>query len=172
MESPVWGWFGDENPFAFNLEYRPAQDMSRFLVGTPPVLSMAGIEPGLDLILKAGIGSIRKKSIRLTEYLLYLINEKLKPLSFTTGTPLRPENRGSHVALRHPEAFRICQAMIFPADNSVKVIPDFREPDNIRLGVAPLYNSYEEMYLAIDRIERIVEEKLYLNYSGERAGVT
>lgn len=172
MESPIWGWFGDENPFAFNLGYKPAPGMSRFLVGTPPVLSMTGIEPGLDLILKAGIGSIRKKSIRLTEYLMFLIDEKLKPLGFTTGTPGRAENRGSHVALRHPEAFRICQAMIFPADNNVKVIPDFREPDNIRLGVAPLYNSYEEMYLAIERIERIVEEKLYLNYSGERAGVT
>lgn len=172
LESPVWGWFGDDKPFAFNLDYKPAEGIKRFLVGSPPILSMAAIEPGLDMILKAGMSNIRKKSIRQTEYLLYLIEHLLAPLGFSTGSPVDPEQRGSHISVRHPEAFRICQALILPENSSHKIIPDFREPDNIRLGIAPLYNSYEDIFQAVNRIGQIVTDKIYQKYSGQRAGVT
>ncbi len=172
MQSPVWGWFGHDNPFAFDLEYQPAEGMIKFLAGTPPVLSMAAIGPGLDMVLKAGIGNIRKKSIKQTDYLMKRIRSRLEPYGFSPGTPEDPRRRGSHVSIRHPEAFRICQAMIFPNGNNLRIIPDFREPDNIRLGIAPLYNSFEELYLTVERIAEIVENKSYLDYSGERADVT
>ena len=171
-ESPIWGWFGESNPFAFNLEYKPAKGINRFLVGTPPVLSLAGIDQGVDLLLEAGIRNIRNKSMMQTEYLLFLVREYLLPLGFTIGSPEDRHIRGSHISLRHPEGYRICEALIHPQKGEIAVIPDFREPDNIRLGLAPLYTSFWEVWEGVDRIRRVVEEERYLCYSNQRQAVT
>ena len=174
LQPPIWGWFADKSPFAFNLEFEAAEGIDRFQISTPHILSMAGIEPALEILLEAGIEPLRKKSIKQTEYLIYLVQEWLTPLGFELGSPLDPNSRGSHVSIRHQEAYRICRAMIDPKedDTSLRVIPDFRAPNNIRLGIAPLYTSYEEIYRAIKRIKAILKEGIYQNYSEEQLSVT
>ena len=126
----------------------------------------------MDLILEAGIEAIREKSVRLSGYLIGLARKILDPSGFSLGSPEDPAARGSHVSLRHAEAFRICSAMKNPSQGEMKVIPDFREPDNIRLGLAPLYNSFGEVYEAVHRISRIVEAREFMEHSGKRGEVT
>jgi kynureninase len=168
VSSPIWGWFGDRSPFTFQLEYRPSENIKQFLAGTPSILSLAAIEPGVDLLLEAGIERIRKKSIALTGYMIALFDALLAPLGFVLGTPRDPECRGSHVSIRHPEGYRINRALI----EEMQVVPDFREPDNIRFGLAPVYTSYQDVWQAVDRLRRLMIEERYKNYSNERLAVT
>jgi kynureninase len=133
---------------------------------------MRAAGPGLDLILEAGIEAIREKSVRLSGYLIGLGRHVLDPSQFSLGSPEDPGLRGSHVSLRHPEAFRICSAMKNPPQGELKVIPDFREPDNIRLGLAPLYNTFGEVYEAVNRIDRITATGEFRKHSDERGEVT
>ncbi|MCB0210118.1 MAG: kynureninase [Anaerolineae bacterium] len=172
LESPIWGWLGAANPFAFNLEYEPAPDIRRFWIGTPPMLSLKAIEPAVDLLLQAGIDQLRAKSIRQSEYMIFLAEQWLTPLGFTLGSPKQADRRGSHISLRHPEGYRINRALIEAPASDLTVIPDFREPDNIRFGIAPLYNTFADIYRAMDRLKTIVTHKLYEGYPSERAGVT
>jgi kynureninase len=172
ISSPVWGWFGEKNPFEFKLDYRPAPGIRKYLAGTPPVISMSAIEPALDIILEAGMDKIREKSIRQTEYLLELTDALLMPLGFSIGSPRDSKMRGSHISIRHDEAYRICKAMIDPGTRGYSVIPDFREPDNIRLGITPLYTSFEEIYRAVRLIEEIIKSGIYQAYSVNRDTVT
>jgi kynureninase len=166
--NPIWGWWGQKAPFAFDLTYAPAPGLDRFRVGSQPILSLLAMEPGLDLTLEAGMDRIRRKSIALTSYLTWLADTELAPLGFELGSPRDPQRRGSHVSLRHPEGYRINRALIA----EMKVIPDFREPDNIRLGLAPLYTTFAEVWQAVDRIRRAVEEGRYRHYPAERLAVT
>lgn len=172
LMQPMWGWFAAENPFAFDLDYTPAQGIARYRVGTPPMLSMKAIEPAIDILLEAGMERLRAKSLRQTEYLIFLAEQWLTPLGFTIGTPRQPQIRGSHVSLRHPEGYRINRALIESAPPAVTVIPDFREPDNIRLGIAPLYNTFTQIHQALDRLRVIVEEGIYQKFSTKRLAVT
>ncbi len=165
IQQPLWGWFASQNPFAFDLEFLPAKDLSRFRVGSPPILSMLAIEPALDITLEAGIDRLRTKSLQLSEFLIYLFDEMLAPLGFAVGSPRQAARRGSHVSIQHPEAFRITRALIQSPPPAVQVIPDFRAPDNIRLGLAPLYITFEEVYRAMVRVKEIVEGQLYKTYS-------
>ena len=166
--SPIWGWFGQRQPFAFDLDYEPAEGMARFLVGTPPILSLLALEPALDITLDAGLPAIRRKSLQLSAYLIYLVDTLLAPLGFALGSPRDPARRGSHVSIRHAEGYRINRALI----EEMQVLPDFREPDNIRLGLAPLYTTFVEVWKAVDRIRRVVEEKRYERYPATRQEVT
>lgn len=166
--SPIWGWFSQERPFAFDLAYHPAEGMARFLCGTPPVISLLAVESGVDLLLEAGIDRLRAKSVRQTEYLIQLFDEYLAPLGFSLGTPRDPARRGSHISIRHPEGYRINRSLI----EEMEVIPDFREPDNIRLGIAPLYTRYVDLWDTVDRIVQVVKEERYLKYPSKRAAVT
>ena len=172
LVSPVWGWFGEHQPFDFNPQYRPAHGIRKFMVGTPPILSLAAVEPGLNLILEAGINNLRVKSVSQTEYLIFLAKRFLLPLGFKFGSPLYPKARGSHVSLQHPESYRICRALIHPIDEHPAVIPDFRAPDNIRFGITPLYTTFSEIYTAVRRVEEIVKIHLYEKYSDKRDAVT
>jgi kynureninase len=166
--SPIWGWFGQRSPFDFDLEYERAEGVGRFLVGTPPILSLLAMESALDLLLEAGLKGIRRKSVRLTSYLVYLVDTVLAPLGFALGSPRDPARRGSHISIQHPEGYRINRALI----EEMGVLPDFREPDNIRLGLVPLYTSFAEVWEAVDRIRQVVEEERYLRYPAERLPVT
>jgi len=172
LSSPIWGWFGEKNPFDFELKYRPGEGIKRFLAGTPPILSLKAIEPTLDMMNEIGMYRIRKKSVSQSEFLLRLAEEFLYPLGFHPGSPIDPGKRGSHISLRHKEAYRICKALIDPGLGETVVIPDFRGPDNIRLGITPLYTTYTELYLAVREISNIVNDKLFLKYSSEREQVT
>jgi kynureninase len=168
LASPIWGWFGERRPFAFDLDYTPAEGVARFQSGTPPILSLLAMESALEITFEAGIERIREKSIQQTTYLIYLFDQMLAPLGFTLGSPRAVERRGSHVSLRHPEAYRINQALI----QDKQVLPDFREPDNIRLGLAPLYTAFAEIWETVQRIQQVVMDKSYMRYATTRPSVT
>lgn len=168
LNQPIWGWFGQHRPFDFSLTYEPAHGIQHFMAGTPPILSLSAVEPSVDLLLRAGLECIRQKSIALTEYLIYLADQHLAPRGFTLGAPRAASCRGSHVSIRHDEAYRIDRAMI----ERMNVIPDFRTPDNIRLGLVPLYTTFSEVHEAVQRIARIVDEKWYEEIPAERLAVT
>ncbi|MEZ5072209.1 MAG: kynureninase [Bacteroidales bacterium] len=172
MENPIQGWFGDENPFEFRLSYRPAAGIRKFLTSSPPVLAMATLEPAVDLILEAGLDKIREKSMAQTAYALALAREWLSGLDFRVGSPETADRRGGHICLKHAEAYRICRALTDPSVGGRAVIPDFREPNNIRLGMSSLYTSYEEIYMALDQIRAIVRQKLYKKYPQAKETVT
>lgn len=168
VRNPIQGWFGARNPFDFSEDYYPADGIQRFLVGTPPILSMAAIEPGVDLVLEAGIPWLRARSLRMTEYVMDRFDARLIQHGFRLQTPRDPAYRGSHVSLRHDHAWQITQALI----HDHRVIPDFRQPDTIRFGITPLYTTYEELDRACDAMCDVVEQRQYTRYSAERRGVT
>ncbi len=172
LENPIQGWFGDLNPFDFHLHYRESEGIRKFLAGTPPVISISGLEPALDLILDAGMDRIRQKSESQSEYLLSLVRELLSDKGIGVGSPVLSERRGSHISLKHKEAYRICKALSDPEVGDGVVIPDFREPNNIRLGISPLYTSYEEIYRAIMQLNEIITNELYEKYALTRDRVT
>jgi kynureninase len=168
LRNPIPGWLGHADPFAFSLDYRPAAGIQRFLAGTPAVLSMASMEPGLDLLLEAGMAAVEEKSRRLCDYLIAEADRQLAEFGVTVASPREAARRGSHVSLRHPEAWRLTQALI----NDYAVIPDFRAPDLIRFGVAPLYNSYEDVCEAVGRLRLALRSKSYEWYDAARLAVT
>lgn len=172
LDNPIQGWFGEKNPFEFKLQYRSAEGIRKYLTGSPPVLSVSGLEPALDMVLEAGITSIRQKSLAQTDYLIELANEWLFKSGFRLGSPEYGEKRGSHVSLKHAEAYRICKALADPEVGGRVVLPDFREPNNIRLGITPLYTTFEEIYLALDQLREIMAEKIYERYTRTRDAVT
>lgn len=172
LHNAIWSWFSHQKPFDFDLNYQPSENIQKFAISTPSVLSLVPIEKGLDITLAAGMGGLRAKSMGQTNYLVTLIKEILMPLGFKMASPELAENRGSHISIQHPEGYRISKAMIEPKDNSKVIIPDFRPPHNIRLGIAPLYTSYTDLYEAVQRIQNIVLQKEYLNYSEEKSFVT
>jgi kynureninase len=168
LQNPIAGWLGGDDPFSFSLEYRPAAGLRRFITGTPPVISLALVEPGVDEFLAAGLDSIRAKGVAQTEYLISLWEEWLAPLGFALKTPRNAGERGCHVALGHSEGWRISQALI----EREQIICDFRPPDNLRLGMCPLYTTYTEIRSAAEALRRIVAERVYDQYPATRQGVT
>jgi kynureninase len=168
LRTPVWGWFGQAEQFAMERPYEPMEGIGRFLAGTPPILGLAAVESGVALTAEAGIDAIREKSIAQTELMIALHDEWLAPLGFELGSPRDAARRGSHVALRHDDAWRICRALIERA----KVVPDFRGPDSIRLGIAPLYTSFADVWDAIDRLRGLVERGEHRELDATRARVT
>lgn len=168
LHNPIPGWFGHNDPFAFDLTCLETKGIRRFLTGTPPIISLSAIESAVEVIEAAGIEEIRRKSIAQTNYLIDLCRKKLFPLGFTLKSPESGARRGSHISLGHPEAFRICRSLI----EEKKVLPDFRQPDNIRLGISPLYTSFAELYDAVEHMRAIVADEAYQKYSMERTGVT
>ena len=164
----VRGWFGQRDRFAMTSTFAPSEGATAWLVGTPPILSLAAAEEGIRLTAEAGIDEIRAKSVGLTGTLIEVADASLGELGFEVVTPREPALRGSHVALRHSEAWQVCQALIAHE----RVVPDFREPDIVRLGVAPLYNRYIEMVEAVERIHRVVAAGVHETMPSERRSVT
>jgi kynureninase len=170
--NPIWGWFSHKKPFDFGADFTPNDGIQRFAVGTPSVLSLAATQAGLAITNEAGMPNLRQKSITQSSFLIELIQQYLIPLGFTIASPLEVEKRGSHISIQHPEGYRINRAMIEPKDGSPSIIPDFRPPNNIRLGIAPLYNTFEELYHSVIRIKKIVETEEYKTFGAERLNVT
>jgi kynureninase len=154
MAQPIQGWMGAADPFLMGPTYEPAPTIRRFLSGTPPVVGMLAVEDMLELVEEAGIDAVRAKSVALTEYAIELSDEILKPLGVTIGSPRDPGLRGGHVTLVHPKA-KALTASLWMRD----VIPDFREPDGVRVGLSPLSTSFQEvrrgMYAIRDELERV-----------------
>jgi kynureninase len=153
LRSPIWGWFGQRDQFAMGQGYEPVDGIGRFAAGTPTILALGAVEEGVRMTAEAGVDRLYAKATAQCELIVALHDAWLAPLGFELGSPRDPARRGSHVALRHPEAWPICRALIERAN----VIPDFREPDTIRLGVAPLYTRFADVYEALDRLRGLVE---------------
>lgn len=168
LGNPITGWMGHEAMFAFDLDYQRDAGLRHFLTGTPPVLSTALIEPGVDVLLEAGMDRLRAKSLQQTSYLIDLWRAWLAPLGFRLNSPADAARRGSHVSLGHDDGWRISQAL----SNEMRVIPDFRQPDNIRLGIAPLYTCYTDIHEAMRRLRQVVTDRLYERYAAEQNMVT
>ncbi len=166
--NPIWGWFGQKDPFGFSLDYRPADGIQRFMAGTPNILSMIAIESGVDLLLEAGMDRIREKSVSQTEFLIQLWDNFLRKYGVALNSPTDSVYRGSHVSFGHPQAFQVDQALI----EEMKVIPDFRQPDNIRFGVTPLSTSFEDLAQAVLRMSAVFEQGIYQKYPEQANGVT
>ncbi len=156
LRQPVQGWFGQRDMFAMGPSYDPAPDLRRFLTGTPGIIGTAAVEESARLLAEAGIGPLRDKGMRLTDYLIALADARLAPLGFTLASPRDAARRGSHVCLHHPEAARICQAL-----GKAGVLGDYREPGRLRLGLAPITTSYTEVWDAVDIVQRITAERGY-----------
>jgi kynureninase len=152
LRSPIQGWFGQRDQFAMGPHYEPAEGIQRFHAGTPPILGLVSVEAGVELVLEAGMDSIRRKSEALTDLTIALADERLASLGFRVASPRDRERRGGHVALAHPEGWRICRALIERAD----VVPDFRPPDVVRLGFSPLYSRFADVWDAVDRLADLV----------------
>ncbi len=150
VRPPVSGWFAHDQPFAFDLEFRPAAGIQRLACGTVPVLSMVALEVGIDLMLEVDMAALRAKSVALTELFIRLVDERC-PGRFRLASPADPERRGSQVCIAHPEGYAIVQALIARG-----VIPDFRAPDILRFGVAPLYVRFADIWDAVDILADIM----------------
>jgi kynureninase len=132
-------------------------------------LSAAAVEGSLRIILDAGIDAIREKSLKLTSYLIYLVDITLSkpPYDFSIGTPKEAERRGGHVAVEHAEAMRISQAL-----RARHVISDFRPPNVVRVAPTPLYNTYQEVWKIVQHLKAIIEKKEYERFSKERKDIS
>ena len=153
LQTPIWGWFGQREQFAMERSYEPEPGIRGFLAGTPPILDLTAVRVGAQLVADAGVASLRKKAMTLTDLIVELHDDWLAPLGFELASPRDAERRGAHVSLRHGEAWPISRAMIGRA----RVIPDFRGPDSIRLGVPPLYTRAVDVWDALDRLRGLVE---------------
>ena len=152
LTSPLRGWMGHAQPFAFTDDYVPARGIDRFMAGTPPMLSLIALESGVEAFEGVSMEELWAKSVALFDAFHGLVEERCPEL--VCISPRAPEQRGSHISYRHPHAFELCQALI--ADG---VIGDFRAPDVIRFGLTPLYLGFEEIWQAVDILARIMAEE-------------
>jgi kynureninase len=153
---PLTGWFGHREPFAFEAEYRPAAGIARFLAGTPPILSLKALEVGVDLQLEVDRQALRSKSMALTDAFIAQVEERCAGHGFALASPRDPERRGSQVAFRHEAGYPIMQALIARG-----VIGDFRAPDLLRFGFAPLYVRFVDLFDAIAMLGQIMDERAW-----------
>ncbi|MCG7417165.1 MULTISPECIES: kynureninase [Microbacterium] len=151
LTQPIQGWMGAADVFSMGPRYEPADGMRRFLSGTPPVLAMRAMEDTLDLIQDAGITAIRDKSVALTAFALRVSDGILAPLGVTLASPRDPAERGGHVTLSHP-AMRAVTARLWAQD----VIPDYRDPRGLRIGLAPLSTSFAETLTGLEAVAEAV----------------
>ena len=162
------GWFGnkDESQFLMSHDFEPDTDANGWLLGTHNLFSMAPLYGSLMIFNEIGMENIRTKSLHITAYLMYLIDTKLSSYGFSIGNPREDDRRGGHVCLEHDEAYRISLAL---RDNNV--IPDYREPNVIRLAPVALYVSYEEVYRLVEILEKIYINKEFEKYSLDKVTV-
>lgn len=162
------GWFGNKDSTQFAMNHDFDQDLTAegLLQGTPNIFSMAPLNGSLKHFNEAGMETLREKSLELTNYMMFLIDEKLISYGFVIGNPRENHRRGGHVALEHDEAYRISLAL-----RDLGVVPDYREPNVIRLAPVPLYIGFEDTYRVIEVLEKIMKEKLYETYTLDRVTV-
>jgi kynureninase len=144
------GWFGHARPFAFEEDYEPAGGIERFLCGTPAVLGLTALECGIDLMARADMSELRRKSQRLGELFIQLMDERCGAYGFELLSPRDPELRGSQIAYTHPQGYEIMQAL-----KERELIGDFRAPDVLRFGLTPLYLRYRDIFDAVERIHEV-----------------
>ena len=168
------GWWGHEKEtqFEMNPTYTPAEDAGAYQIGTIPVLSSAPLAGSLEIFEDAAsegeataIEAVRKKSLSLTEYLIFLVDERLPECEI--GTPCDPERRGGHVAIEHPEAYRVSEAL-----KERGVVVDFRPPNVVRICPSPLYTGYEDVWEVVEELREILANDEYEAFEERGGGVT
>lgn len=147
LQQPIWGWMGAADPFGMTATFEPAANVRRFITGTPPILAMQPLKDMTELIAEVGMVAIREKSIALTEHAIAVADELLAPLGVELASPRDASQRGSHVSVNHPR-FADLTARLWEQG----VIPDFRPPQGLRLGLSPLSTSFAEVQLGIEAI--------------------
>ena len=159
------GWHGNRKETQFDMkhQFEPADYAGGWQTGTQHIMSMAPLEGSLKIFADIGIDNIREKSLKLTAYLMFLIDHKLTPYGFTIGNPREDHRRGGHVALEHAEAIKINATL-----KDRGVIPDFRYPNVIRLAPIALYTSYTDVLQVVEIIEDIMIKRSYESYEGRR----
>ena len=167
LRQPIWGWMGQRDQFAMGPSYDPAPGIDAFATGTPQIVGTVAVEEGARLLGEAGIDRLRAKSTALTSYLIGLADEWLIPHGFALASPREDGHRGGHVTLRHPEAYRISQALI-----REKVVGDYRTPDRLRLAPVAITTRFTDVWDALDRLRRIAADKSYADLPGEPSGVS
>jgi kynureninase len=167
LRQPIWGWFSQHDQFGMGPDYEPAPGIDQFLTGTPNIIGTVAVEEGARLLGEAGIDRLRVKGTALTSYLIALADEWLTPHGFTVASPRDAARRGQHVTLRHDDAWQISQALI-----RENVIGDYRTPDRIRLGPAPITTRFTEVFDAMAALQRIAADKSYADIQPDPSGVT
>jgi kynureninase len=167
LRQPIWGWFGQREPFRMGPAYDPAPGIGRFVVGTPPMLALVPVGTGVAVLAEAGIERLRARSVALTDLLVALWEAWLEPLGFGLASPRDPAARGGHVSLAHGEASRVSRALV-----AAGVVPDFRPPNLVRLCPAPACTRFVEVWDALDRMRRLVAAGEHLALDAEPGRVT
>lgn len=153
LRQPIWGWMGAADPFGMTEAYEPAGNIRRFITGTPPILAMQPLKDMVELIAEAGMDAVRAKSVALTEHAIRLADERLAPLGARLASPRDPDARGSHITVDH-DRFAEVTARLW----ELGVIPDFRPPNGLRIGLSPLSTSFAELEAGIDAIATALAE--------------
>ena len=151
IRSPLFGWMGHAAPFAFEERYRPSAGIQAMLCGTPPILGLAALEVGLDLLLQAGPQAIEAKGLALCDLFIRLAEARCGGLDLTLTGPRDMANRGLHVSFSHPDGYAVVQALIARG-----VIGDFRDPDIARFGFSPLYLRYADVWEAVEILRQVL----------------
>ncbi|MEV6595695.1 kynureninase [Actinoplanes sp. NPDC051346] len=154
LRQPIWGWMGHRASFEMGPGHEPAPGIRAMLSGTPPILAMVPLEVNLDLLAEAGIGAVRRKSLLLTEYVIELADRWLAPLGVEVVSPREPERRGGHVTLRRPGFEQLLEPLW-----DAGVIPDYRRPDGLRIGPAPLSTGFAEVHRGLSMLRDLLEKQ-------------
>ena len=150
-EPAVTGWFSHANQFGFEHRYRPTETIEKCLVGTPPILSLRAVMHGVRCFDGVDMIDVVRKSRSLSELMIRLVDERLAGDGLALASPREPEKRGSQVSLRHAHAYPVSKAL-----RAANVVADFREPDILRFGIAPLYTRYVDVWDAVDALVRVM----------------
>jgi Kynureninase len=168
LNVPIQGWFAQADQFAMGPEFEPADTMRKFQIASPPIAGIRAVEVSYKMIEQAGIENIERKAAIGTDLMIELFDSWLAPAGFELGTPREWEKRGGHIIITHPEAKQIAHAMRVIS----RVIPDYREPNAIRLSISPLTNSYMDVYNGFSRLSELVSSGEYKTVQQGESRVT
>ena len=170
LATPIQGWFGHKDMFKFSGSYEKGVGSNQYKVGTPNILSLAALEPGLDITLEASISLIRKKCLIMGDFIQEHLSQELNGLGVQIIGPLNPEKRGGHITIKHQESWRICKCL--QINENTKIVTDFRPDSLLRIALTPLYTSYGELALFLTELKQILESKKYLELDDSKPVVT
>jgi kynureninase len=157
LQVPIQGWFAQRNQFAMGPTFEKSADIRGFQIASPSIMGLRAIRASFELIEEAGIEAIAQKCAMGTEMMIGLFDEWLAPIGFTLNTSRNPKERGGHISLVHPEAKRIAVAL----RKFANVIPDYREPNSVRVAISPLPTSYVEVWDGFQRLRDLVSTRQY-----------
>jgi kynureninase len=168
LQVPIKGWFAQEDQFVMGPWFEKARGIRGFQVASPSIVGIRGVHASYEMIQRAGITEIEKKAALGTELMIQLVDAWLVPHGFTLGTPREASHRGGHIIISHPEAATIALAL----RQLVNVVPDYRQPDAIRLAISPLPTSYVEVWDGVDRLRGLMESGAYREVAPQETRVT